>query len=100
LAELIGGLVYSDAVLTFGAAKPDGMARKLPDVTRWHALPWRHCTDLSNGIAGMYEWFLKHEDMRISRAPPSGPGREAQSTGGYRRKRANCSAVRPTNNGL
>ena len=37
-------IVYPEAVLTFDTSKPDGMPRKLLDVSRLHALGWRHRT--------------------------------------------------------
>jgi nucleoside-diphosphate-sugar epimerase len=38
--------------------KPDGTPQKLLDVSRLHALGWRHRIDLHQGIAQTYEWFL------------------------------------------
>jgi GDP-L-fucose synthase len=45
------------------------MPRKLLDVSRLHALGWRHRTGLRDGIASTYEWFLAHQDtLRASAA--------------------------------
>jgi GDP-L-fucose synthase len=63
LAELVRGIVHPGAVLTFDASKPDGMPRKLLNVSRLHALGWRHRTALSDGIASTYLWFLEHQDI-------------------------------------
>jgi GDP-L-fucose synthase len=38
------------------------MPRKLLDVSRLHALGWRHRIGLRDGIASTYEWFLAHHD--------------------------------------
>ena len=57
LAETIRAIVYPEAALTFDTAKPDGMPRKLLDVSRLHALGWRHRIELREGIAETYEWF-------------------------------------------
>ena len=58
LAEMIRDVVYPDAVLAFDAAKPDGMPRKLLDVSRLHALGWRHRIPLREGLRQTYEWYL------------------------------------------
>ena len=50
-------MVYPEAKLRFDASKPDGMPRKLLDVTRLHALGWTHRTPLREGIASTYQWF-------------------------------------------
>jgi GDP-L-fucose synthase len=62
LAMLVRDIVHPDAVLTFDPAKPDGMPRKLLDVSRLHALGWRHRIGLRDGIQSTYEWFLAHQD--------------------------------------
>jgi GDP-L-fucose synthase len=40
-------------------SKPDGMPRKLLDVSRLHALGWRHRVGLREGIASTYGWFVE-----------------------------------------
>jgi GDP-L-fucose synthase len=61
LAETIRAIVYPEAALTFDTSKPDGMPRKLLDVSRLHALGWRHRIGLQQGIADTYRWFLDHQ---------------------------------------
>ena len=65
--------------LVFDASKPDGTPRKLLDVTRLHALGWRHRIELREGIESSYAWFLANHDhargaekraRRPERAPP------------------------------
>jgi GDP-L-fucose synthase len=68
LAELVREIVYPEAVLTFDDSKPDGMPRKLLDVSRLHALGWRHHIPLREGIASAYAWLLQHYD---SLQPPA-----------------------------
>ncbi|MBX3441637.1 MAG: GDP-L-fucose synthase [Planctomyces sp.] len=63
LAETIRDIVHPDASLTFDASKPDGTPRKLLDVTRLHALGWRHRMPLSEGLQSTYRWFLEHSDQ-------------------------------------
>ena len=62
LAEQVREQVYPEAVLTFDASKPDGMPRKLLDVSRLHGMGWRHRTGLREGIASTYRWFVEHHD--------------------------------------
>ena len=58
LAEIVRDIVYPDARIVFDPTKPDGTPRKLLDVSRIHALGWRHQTSLRDGVAAEYEWFL------------------------------------------
>ena len=60
LAELVGSVVHTDARLRFDTTKPDGTPRKLLDVSRLHALGWRHRIGLDEGLRSTYEWFLAH----------------------------------------
>jgi GDP-L-fucose synthase len=57
LAEAIRELVAPDVELVFDAEKPDGMPRKLLDVSRLHNLGWRHQIDLRRGLEQTYEWL-------------------------------------------
>ena len=61
LAEMIRAVVYPAGALTFDASKPDGMPRKLLDVSRLHALGWKHRVSLEDGIKTTYDWFLKNQ---------------------------------------
>jgi GDP-L-fucose synthase len=58
LAETLREIIYPEAMLTWDSSKPDGMPRKLLDVSKLHALGWRHRIALRDGIATTYEWFL------------------------------------------
>lgn len=72
LAELVASIVYPEAKLTFDTSKPDGMPRKLLDVSRLHALGWRHRVLLREGIASTYQWFLEHQDgLRTGHQAPA-----------------------------
>jgi len=59
LAEMIRDIVYPEARLVFDADKPDGTPRKVLDVSRIHRLGWRHSTDLIDGIARTYQWYVQ-----------------------------------------
>src|SRR5947208_1898692 len=61
LAELICGIVGFQGELAWDSTKPDGTLRKLLDVSKIHALGWRHKIGLREGIARTYEWFLENE---------------------------------------
>jgi GDP-L-fucose synthase len=60
LVALMRDLIHPDAIVRFDASRPDGMPRKLLDVTRLHRLGWRHRMALREGIAHTYEWFATH----------------------------------------
>ena len=67
LAELLREIVHPDATLRFDTSKPDGMPRKLLDVSRLHALGWRHRIGFREGITATYRWFLEHQGrLRMS----------------------------------
>ncbi|NCY17063.1 MAG: GDP-L-fucose synthase [Actinobacteria bacterium] len=58
LAELIAEIVHPGAELVFDTSKPDGMPRKVLDVSRINAMGWTAATSLRDGIASTYDWFL------------------------------------------
>lgn len=60
LAEMVAAVVYPEGRLIFDESKPDGTPRKLLDVSRLHALGWRHRIELREGIEATYRWFLDH----------------------------------------
>jgi GDP-L-fucose synthase len=59
LAETIRDVVYPEARLTFDPDKPDGMPRKLLDVSKLHGLGWRHRISLRDGVEETYQWFVR-----------------------------------------
>ena len=61
LAELICDIVGFQGELAWDTTKPDGPPRKLLDVSKIHALGWRHQIGLREGIERTYEWFLENE---------------------------------------
>src|SRR5207248_7861328 len=60
LADMVRRIVHPKATVTFDRSKPDGMPRKLLDVTRLHALGWRHRNELSVGIESTNEGFVEN----------------------------------------
>ena len=61
LSELLRDIIHPDATLRFDTTKPDGMPRKLLDVSRLHALGWRHRIGLRDGIASTYRWYVENQ---------------------------------------
>jgi GDP-L-fucose synthase len=62
LAVLLADIVHPGARLVFDTSKPDGTPRKLLDVSRLHALGWKHTISLREGLATTYRWFTAHAD--------------------------------------
>ena len=67
LAGMIRDLVHPGAELTFDASKPDGMPRKMLDVSKLTGLGWSAGTPLADGLASTYEWFLEALDRGEAR---------------------------------
>lgn len=59
LALLIKRIVGFEGALTFDSSKPDGTPRKLMDVSKLHALGWKHEIELEEGIKLAYQDFLE-----------------------------------------
>jgi GDP-L-fucose synthase len=62
LAEMVRDVAAPGIRLEFDLTKPDGMPRKLLDVSKLHGLGWRHRIGLREGIESTYRWFLMHGD--------------------------------------
>lgn len=58
LALLIKEIIGFEGHLVFNTSRPDGTPRKLMDVSRLHALGYRHQVQLQEGIRLAYEDFL------------------------------------------
>ena len=61
LADMVRRVVHPAATIVYDPSKPDGAPRKLLDVSRLHALGWRHRMSLGEGIEHTYNWFLEHK---------------------------------------
>jgi GDP-L-fucose synthase len=57
LAEMLRSLICPEAELAFDSSMPDGTPRKLLDVSRLHALGWRHRTSLHEGLSRTYDAY-------------------------------------------
>lgn len=57
LNKIMFDIVGYNGDIDFDLTKPNGMPRKLLDVTKLHSVGWKHNTDLMEGLKKMYEWF-------------------------------------------
>jgi len=58
---LICDIVGFQGELAWDTTMPDGTLRKRLDVSKIHALGWRHKIGLREGITRTYEWFLENK---------------------------------------
>jgi GDP-L-fucose synthase len=58
LACLIAKTLHYSNPISFDASKPDGTMRKLTDVSKLHALGWRHRIEIEEGVERLCEWYL------------------------------------------
>lgn len=70
LAILIKDITGYAGELKFDASKPDGTPRKLMDVSRLHALGYRHKTNLEEGIRLAYADFVKAAESTPPKQEP------------------------------
>lgn len=67
LIEMIRRVVGFEGDVRFDASQPDGTPRKLLDVSRLHALGWRHSIELEDGLRRTYDWFRSnYADARLA----------------------------------
>ena len=55
LALLIMKVIDYQGEIKFDSSKPDGTPRKLLDVSKIHALGWKHTIELEDGLKMVYE---------------------------------------------
>ena len=58
-AETIQKVVGFTGKLEFNTSKPDGMPRKLLDVSRLFSLGWKPKVSLKEGLLKTIEWYRK-----------------------------------------
>lgn len=77
LAEAIKDAVGYTGRITFDKTRPDGVAKKLLDVSKINALGWRHKTSLAEGVKLTYGSFLKEIErskvrtLKVSKIAPT-----------------------------
>jgi GDP-L-fucose synthase len=69
LAEMVRDVVHPGAELVFDTSKPDGMPRKVLDVSRLGALGWKPSIPLRDGIEQTYRWYLAQSPDAIRGGP-------------------------------
>jgi GDP-L-fucose synthase len=62
LAQIIQRIVGHEGAILWDDTKPDGTPRKLMDISKMHALGWKHRISLELGIQKTYDWFLANID--------------------------------------
>ena len=62
LAYLIKNIVGYSGEIIFDISKPDGMPRKLLEVSKLSGLGWQAKTRLRDGIAKTYDWYIRHSE--------------------------------------
>ena len=68
LAELVAEVAGWSGKLEFDTAKPDGMPRKVMDVSRLRALGWSSRVAPREGFRRAYEWYVSHVAERQAQA--------------------------------
>lgn len=66
LAERIARVAGWKGEFTFDRSKPDGMPRKVMDVSRLQALGWRAQTPFDEGIRQAYDWYVANVAIRAA----------------------------------
>jgi GDP-L-fucose synthase len=61
LAETIARIVQYQGALEWDTSKPDGMPRKLLDVSKINRLGWKAQIGLEEGIGATYDWYVAGE---------------------------------------
>ena len=60
LAERIARIVGWNGSFTFDQSQPDGMPRKVMDVSRLTDLGWIARTDFDTGLRDAYQWYVRN----------------------------------------
>lgn len=63
LASLIQEVVGYTGKLVFDTSKPDGMPKKLLDVSKLHDRGWKHSVSFEDGLQKTYQWFLQESEF-------------------------------------
>jgi GDP-L-fucose synthase len=61
LAEMIKDIVGYSGGIRFDHTKPDGMPRKILDISRLESFGWRAKISLRDGIKQTYKWYVKNK---------------------------------------
>ncbi len=64
LAQLVARAAGWQGEFEYDRSKPDGMPRKVMDVSRLRALGWKAPTPLEGGLAKAYDWYVRNVATR------------------------------------
>ncbi|MBK9329520.1 MAG: GDP-L-fucose synthase [Sphingobacteriales bacterium] len=67
LALLVKEIVGYEGTIVHDTSKPDGTPRKLTDVSKIHALGWKHTINLRDGISTVYKEFSTNYDAIVGK---------------------------------
>ena len=62
LAQTVREVTDYQGEIRWNTEMPDGTPRKLTDVSKLHALGWKHKVELREGIELAYRWFCENVD--------------------------------------
>jgi len=57
LAEIMARVVGFEGEICFDTSKPDGISKRLMDVSRLKNLEWQYSVNLEAGLTKTYQWF-------------------------------------------
>ena len=63
VVEMIKDIVGYQGEINWDQTKPDGMPRKLLDVSLARQLGWEARIELRDGLVSFYKWYVDHEDL-------------------------------------
>jgi GDP-L-fucose synthase len=61
LVETIVKVIGFTGEVIFDSSKPDGVPRKLMNVTRLTSLGWQYSMGLEQGLTLSYQWFVNNQ---------------------------------------
>jgi GDP-L-fucose synthase len=64
VATIMRDIVHPTAELVFDRSKPDGMPRKVLDISKLRSLGWQPHIALEDGLRETYEWYLRQDALR------------------------------------
>lgn len=57
LSKIIADTINFTGTIAWDETKPDGTLRKLIDVSKLHALGWKHQVEIEEGVQRLYQWY-------------------------------------------
>jgi GDP-L-fucose synthase len=60
LSEMVAKIIEYEGKIVWDSTKPDGMMKKLLDVSKLEKAGWHYKTELQDGLQTTYEWFVNN----------------------------------------